>query len=347
MKIYKLIAILLFSYFILGCKKVGAGTVTELPAPTNLLIAANVSTDSSGSVVFTATATNASSYTFEFGTGETKTSTNGIITYQYLLAGTHTYTVNVTATNNSGKSVSKTVDITVTVQSSSGAPFWAEEFNVDGRPDATKWKYDIGAGGWGNQELEYYTDRAENSSVSNGVLKITAKKESYSGSAYTSARLLSQTKFAFKYGRVEARAKLPAGVGTWPAIWMLGGNINTVSWPNCGEIDIMEHRGSELNKIFGTLHYPGRSGGNADGNTKLISNATTEFHIYSLDWTASYIKIYVDNQLIHTVTNTNSLPFNQDFFLILNVAMGGTFAGTIDPNFSAATMEIDYIRIYK
>ena len=349
MKYYKIIAIVLVSYLMLGCKKVGAGTVTVLPAPTNLLVTANVSTDGSGTVGFTASANNATNYTFEFGTGETKTTATGLINYQYLLSGTHVYVVTVTATNNDGKAISKSVEVSVTVQNSSNTPFWAEEFNVDGAPDATKWKYDIGTGdgGWGNQELQYYTNRAENASVSNGVLKITAKKESYGGKNYTSARLLSQTKFAFKYGRVEIRAKIPAGVGTWPALWMLGNNINTVGWPSCGEIDIMEHRGSELNKIFGTLHYPGRSGGNADGNTKVISNATTEFHIYTLDWTASAIKIYVDNALIHSVTNTNNIPFNQDFFFILNVAMGGNFAGTVDGAFSAATMEVDYIRIYK
>jgi beta-glucanase (GH16 family) len=182
--------------------------------------------------------------------------------------------------------------------------------------------------------------------VENGVLKIKAIKENYNGSAYTSARLLSKGKFEFKYGKVEVSAKLPAGVGTWPAIWMLGANANTVGWPDCGEIDIMEHRGNELNKIFGTFHYPGHSGGNADGGTKMISNATTAFHKYSLDWSASVIRIYVDDQLVHSLANSASVPFNHDFFFILNVAMGGTFGGTIDPNFSNATMEVDYIRVY-
>ena len=121
----------------------------------------------------------------------------------------------------------------------------------------------------------------------------------------------------------------------------------TLERPNCGEVDIVEHRGSELNKIFGTLHYPGHSGANGDGNTTIITNATTAFHVYSLDWSAAYIKIYVDGLLFHTVTNTNSLPFNQDFFFILNVAMGGNFGGAVDPAFTNATMEVDYIRVYK
>jgi beta-glucanase (GH16 family) len=227
--------------------------------------------------------------------------------------------------------------------------FWSEEFNYAGAPDPTKWGYDTGTGwnGWGNAELQYYTSRPENVIVQNGVLKITAKKESYKGNAYTSARLLTKGKFAFQYGRVEVRAKLPAGVGTWPAIWMLGSNITTVDWPACGEIDIMEHRGSELNKIFGTLHYPGRSGANADGSTRMISNATTEFHIYSVDWSASEIKIYVDGVLYHTVVNSEKIPFNHDFFILLNVAIGGHFAGKVDPAFTSASMEVDYVRVYK
>lgn len=224
---------------------------------------------------------------------------------------------------------------------------WSDEFNTDGLPDTTKWGYNLGAGGWGNNEAEYYTSRADNAAISNGILKITVKKEAYYGSDYTSARLLTKGKFSFKYGKVEARAKAPAGAGTWPAIWMLGANDDTAGWPDCGEIDIMEHVGRNLNTIYGTLHYPGRSGGNADGSTKLISDATTEFHLYTLEWTADAIKIYVDNELNHRVANSSSIPFNHDFFLIMNVAIGGGFGGTIDPAFTGAAMEVDYIRVYQ
>jgi beta-glucanase (GH16 family) len=224
---------------------------------------------------------------------------------------------------------------------------WSDEFNTDGLPDASKWGYDLGAGGWGNNEAEYYTSRAENAVVINGSLRITAKKESYSGSSYTSARLLTKDKFSFTYGKVEIRAKLPVGGGTWPALWMLGSDISTVNWPACGEIDIMEHLGNDLNKIYGTLHYPGRSGGNADGGNRIITNATTEFHIYSLEWSASEIKILVDGQLVHSKANSAGIPFNHNFFLICNVAMGGNFGGTIDPNVTSASMEVDYIRVYQ
>jgi beta-glucanase (GH16 family) len=224
---------------------------------------------------------------------------------------------------------------------------WSDEFDKDGLPDTSKWGYNLGAGGWGNDEKEYYTNRAENAAASGGTLKIILKKEAYNGSNYTSARLLTKGKFSFTYGKVEARAKLPAGVGTWPAIWMLGANDDIAGWPDCGEIDIMEHVGKSKDLIYGTLHYPGRSGGNADGSTKLISNATTAFHLYSMEWDATAVKIYVDNVLYHTVANSASLPFNHDFFLIMNIAIGGYFGGAIDPAFTSAAMEVDYIRVYQ
>jgi beta-glucanase (GH16 family) len=224
---------------------------------------------------------------------------------------------------------------------------WSDEFNTDGAPDTSKWGYDLGAGGWGNGESQYYTNSANNVIVEGGNLKITAKAQNLSGSNYTSARLKSENKFEFKYGKVEVRAKLPAGGGTWPAIWMLGENYVTNSWPACGEIDIMEHKGNEPNKIHGSLHYPGNYGGNANTNTTMITGASSQFHVYKAVWSPNSIKIYVDNVLFHTVANSGSLPFNANFFLILNVAMGGTFGGTIDPAFSQSAMEVDYVRVYQ
>jgi beta-glucanase (GH16 family) len=350
MRILKSLSYLLFLILISStCKKAGANNSNTPTAPTNLIITANVNSGGSGAVDFTASAENAISYVFEFGNGEIKTVASGVINYQYTSSGTNNYTVTVTATSNSGLTLKKSIQVSVTVQAATGTLVFSDEFNTDGTPDASKWGYDIGTGsnGWGNSELEYYTSRPENVIVQNGVLKIKAIKENYSGSQYTSARMLSKNKFVFTYGRVEVRAKLPAGVGTWPAIWMLGSDFETNAWPACGEIDIMEHRGSELNKIFGTLHYPGHSGGSANGNTKIITNATTEFHIYKLDWTAASINIYVDDMLYHTVANSASIPFNHDFFFILNVAMGGGFAGNVDPLFTNSTMEVDYIRVYK
>jgi len=325
-----------------SCSK-GGGDDTPT-APTNLTLSAQVATDNSGNVLFTATATNAVSYEYDFGNGIFETSASGTLTYKYPSSGS--YTVNVKAKSASGLSISVTKQIAVTVEL---ALIWSDEFNTAGAPNSAKWGYDIGtgSGGWGNNEIQYYTNRTENATVANGVLKITAIKENFSGSTFTSARLLTKGKFSFQYGKVEVRAKLPSGVGTWPAIWMLGDNISTVGWPACGEIDIMEHRGMEQNKIFGTLHYPGRSGGNADGTTINIANASTEFHNYKTEWTATSIKIYVDDVLFYTFANSSATPFNQKFFILLNFAIGGTFGGPVDPALTGGTMEVDYVRVYQ
>ncbi|HET8829984.1 MAG TPA: family 16 glycosylhydrolase [Pelobium sp.] len=331
-----------------SCKKSTSGG-EAVKAPSDLLVTANVSQDGSGNVVFNASAQNASIYDFEFGNGTIKTGTNGSVTYQYTQPGTITYKVQVTAKGANNLSIKKTVDIVVTVTAGTAGLVWSDEFNTDGAPDPNKWGYNIGTGdnGWGNQELEYYTKRPENVIIENGVLKINAIKENYMGSAYTSARLLSKGKFDFTYGTVEARAKLPTGVGTWPAIWMLGSNIDTTPWPACGEIDIMEHLGRDLNNIYGTFHYPGRFGGTADGGTRKIANATTEFHVYKLVWTASLMQVFVDDQLVHSLANSSAIPFNHNFFIIMNLAMGGNFAGAVDPSVTGATLEVDYIRVYK
>ena len=319
-------------------------------APSNLVVTATASTDGSGNVSFTATATNAVTYVFEYGNGVIQTVPAGAVTYRYTQVGNITYTVNVTAKSSSNLTISKSVTVTVNV-AGGGAPtlVWSDEFDVDGAPNTAKWGYDIGtgSGGWGNNELEYYTSRSQNVIVQGGVLKIIALRENYMGSAFTSARLLSKGKYSFKYGRIEVRAKFPTGVGTWPAAWMLGDNINTVAWPACGEADIAEHLGRDLNKIYGTLHYPGRSGGNADGNTLVIADATTAFHTYTIDWSSTAIKIYVDAQLYHTVANSAALPFNQNFFILLNMAMGGNFGGAVDPAVNTATYEVDYVRVYQ
>ena len=340
----------LFSFFIFpvvmffsscGKKNSPGGSTTPI-LPTNLTLTANVSTDNSGNVAFAATATNATSYDYDFGNGIYQTVSSGSVTYKYPSSGT--YTVNVIAKSVTGQTISKSIQITVGITQ---ALVFSDEFDIAGAPNSSKWGYDLGGGGWGNQELQYYTNRPDNAIVSGGTLKIIAKKELFSGSAYTSARLLTKGKFDFTYGKVEVRAKLPVGGGTWPAIWTLGSNINTIPWPACGEMDIMEYKGNEVNKIYGTLHYTGRSGGNGNGNTVMISNASTEFHKYSLEWSAATIKILVDDVVFHTVANNTTLPFNQNFFVILNFAIGGTFGGAVDPAFTSGVLEIDYVRVYQ
>ncbi len=352
---YKImLSVFVAAFLFFSCSGDNGGTTggDTILKPTNLTVVAtpvgvstqNPNGDGSGTVNFTISATNATSYKVALGDGETRETSSGTLSYTYTVSGTNSYTIYVSAYNGA-QFISTSIPVTIYVAPKA---IWSDEFNVDGAPDATKWAYDIGTGdwGWGNNEAQYYTSRADNVKVQNGVLKIIAQRENYSGSNYTSARIKTQGKFTFKYGRVEMRAKLPSGGGTWPALWMLGNNITTAGWPACGEIDIMEHLGNQLNKIYGTLHHPGHSGGNADSRTVDIANATSEFHIYALDWRADAIKFYVDNQLFYTFTNTSSLPFNQNFFLIINCAIGGNFGGTIDPNFVSSTYEVDYIRVF-
>lgn len=229
---------------------------------------------------------------------------------------------------------------------------WAEEFDVDGPPNPDIWNFETGNGaaqgipGWGNEEQQYYTE--DNAVVENGVLKITAKAESINGFNYSSARLNTLGKFGFNYGRIEFRAKMPFGGGTWPALWMMGTNFPEVGWPFCGEIDVMEHSGNDQGVVHGTVHFPGNSGGNAIGQTTLVENVSEEFNLYTVEWDENHIKFAVNNQVYHTFQNNSGLPFNDDFFIIMNVAMGGVFVGnTIDPNFVESSMEVDYIRVYQ
>jgi beta-glucanase (GH16 family) len=333
---------IILSVFLIACSKGSQSSGTNNAPPTNLTVSATAVPDSSGNVNITASATNAVSYDVDMGNGVIQTTTSGVITYKYPATGS--YTINVIAKSSSGQTTTASTNVTVAVKRSL---IWSDEFNTDGAPDPNKWGYDLGGGGWGNSELEYYTNRSQNVVVQNGVLKITVLKESYSGSSYTSARILTKNKFAFTYGHVDIRAQLPGGMGPWPALWMLGSNVDTVTWPACGEMDIMEENGGNPNVIYGTLHYPGHSGANGNGATTTVSTANTAFHIYSLDWSPSAVKIYVDGNLYQTVANSAGVPFNHDFFFIFNVAMGGTFGGTVDPSITSATMQVDYIRVYQ
>lgn len=231
----------------------------------------------------------------------------------------------------------------------------SEEFNVDGAPDPSLWNYNIGTGsdGWGNKELQYYSDRSENVEVKDGMLKITAIKGVLEGSAYSSARILTKGKFEQKYGRFEARIKVPLGKGLWPAFWMLGANSDTVIWPQCGEIDIMEYLGSKPTSMFGTVHGPGYSGGNAiSKNYTLINDRfDNDFHVFGIEWGENYINYYVDDVLYNQIT-PKDVPgewvFNQPFYIILNMAVGGNFPGS--PNSETVfpqTMLVDYVRVYQ
>lgn len=230
---------------------------------------------------------------------------------------------------------------------------WSDEFDADGAPDLNNWGYDIGTGsnGWGNNEEQYYTDRSDNVTVSDGTLKITAKRESFNGSEYTSTRMLSQDKFEFTYGRVDVRAKLPTGDGTWPAIWMLGANFSEVGWPATGEIDIMEHVGRNQDEVSSAIHTPSSSGNTINVGRTVVEGVSDDFHIFSVNWSAGQITFLVDNEIHYTYNPNNKTednwPFDKAQFLILNVAMGGILGGTIDTAFTESIMEIDYVRVYQ
>ncbi|MBE0572137.1 MAG: glycoside hydrolase family 16 protein [Ignavibacteriaceae bacterium] len=235
---------------------------------------------------------------------------------------------------------------------------WQDEFDgpAGQSPDPSNWTYDIGTGdnGWGNQELQYYTDRPENISLDGtGNLLITARRESFGGVPFTSARIKTQGLFEQAYGRFEASIKLPWGPGIWPAFWLLGSNIETVGWPECGEIDIMEYRGQQTNLIHGTVHGPGYSGGAA--LTKSFgfeqNRFDVDFHLFAVEWGKNYLRFYVDEVLYQEI-KPEDLPgrwvFDKPFFLILNVAVGGNYVGfpTSETPFPQ-TMLIDYVRVYK
>lgn len=230
-----------------------------------------------------------------------------------------------------------------------------DEFDTNGAPNSSNWSYNIGTGsnGWGNNELQYYTDRPENIVVENGMLKITAIKEDYFGSGYTSARIFSKGKVEQKYGRVEARIKLPWGKGIWPAFWMLGANSDTAIWPECGEIDIIEYLGSNPTTVFGTVHGPGYSGAESISKSYTLSNDRfdNDFHIFGIEWGENYINYYVDNVLYNQIT-PEDVPgqwvFNESFYIVLNMAVGGNLPGSPNDQTSfPQEMLIDYVRIYE
>jgi beta-glucanase (GH16 family) len=239
---------------------------------------------------------------------------------------------------------------------------WHDEFNGPDQslPDHSKWTYDTGGGGWGNHELEYYTDRPENAHIENGNLVITARQEPYSGSNgvprnYTSARLKTQSLFAQAYGRFEARIKIPAGHGMWPAFWLLGENFPSAGWPQCGEIDIMENIGKEPGSVHGSLHGPVANAPASDITAAFHlppgKNFSDDFHVYAVEWEPAAVRFYADSTLYATFTpqapGGGPWVFDHPFFIILNLAVGGDWPG--DPDSSTKfpqTMLVDYVRVY-
>ena len=220
---------------------------------------------------------------------------------------------------------------------------WSDEFDGDGYINSQFWNYETGGGGWGNQEVQVYSNSSANIIKENGILKITAIKES--NGSYSSARITTQNKIDFKYARIDIRAKLPSLAGTWPALWMLGDNYSSVGWPRCGEIDIMEQF-ADKTYVQSTCHWD-NNGSTASYGLPTDLSTPTEFHTYSIDWRQGSIKAYLDDVLFYEMSTNSTMPFDANFFFIFNVAMGGTNGGTIDPNFTSDSMEVDYIRVYQ
>ncbi len=229
-------------------------------------------------------------------------------------------------------------------------PVWSDEFSTNGTPDATKWTYDLGGGGWGNAELETYTNAPANVNVANGYLNITAMKQN---GTYTSARIVSTGSGNLTYGRIEVRAKLPSGRGTWPAIWMLPNDYVYGTWPASGEVDIMEMVGYDPNNVHFSAHNATYYAGNSKTSTFNIPTASTDFHLYREDWTPYAVRGYYDNTLVFTYVNDGkgyaTWPYDQKFHLLMNIAVGGGWGGAqgVDDTAFPTTMQIDYVRFYK
>ena len=241
---------------------------------------------------------------------------------------------------------------------------WADEFDYDGELAEDKWHHQVippNNGSWWNNELQHYTSNIKNSFVSDGTMKIAAIKENFtfdnSTKNYTSARINS--KYAFKYGRVDVKAKLPSSPGTWPAIWTLGTNINevgnyfgdsqgSVGWPKCGEIDIMEQNGWAKNELYGYFHFANPDGSYGSyGDKTNISNASGTYKVYSMIWTDKVIRILVDNNEFVSITNNDNVPYDNPHYLLLNIAIGGNLGGEVPSNFTEDRMEIDYVRVFQ
>ena len=223
---------------------------------------------------------------------------------------------------------------------------WQEEFKSD-KLDESVWNFELGAGGWGNNERQFYTK--DNHKLEGGNLIITAKKE---GEKYTSTRITTKTKKEFKYGRIEARAKLPTGQGIWPAFWMLGSNISEVGWPKSGEIDILEYVGKEPHTVYNTLHTQDSHGNSVNSKKTIFETIEQGFHVYAIDWTKEKIDFSVDDKVIYTFNpaekNENTWPFDQPFFVIVNMAIGGNFGGPeVDDRIFPQEFIVDYVRVYQ
>ena len=290
--------------------------------------------------------------------------------------GGSTSDVNDTTLSNSGNYNNTTPNNPTQSYTFNNELVWSDEFDQDGPVSQDKWNVETippNNGSWWNGELQFYTDKEDNIRVEEGLLKITAKYESYEGKNYTSARINTQDKFEFIYGRVEMRAKLPNWEGMWPAFWLLGANIDEIGWPNCGELDILEHgdyvkdsTSNDPGLISSVVHYGpqdySRQTTNVPGkiffdtgqerfirSEKIIEKPFEEYHTYSMQWSPDKIQFFIDEELhLEFPMQSQHSPFDKPFFLLLNLAVGGHWTdGYVAPGFTEATYKIDYVRVYQ
>ena len=290
--------------------------------------------------------------------------------------GGSTSDVNDTTLSNSGNYNNSTPNNPTQSYTFNNELVWSDEFDQDGPVSQDKWNVETippNNGSWWNGELQFYTDKEDNIRVEEGLLKITAKYESFEGKNYTSARINTQDKFEFTYGRVEMRAKLPNWEGMWPAFWLLGANIDEIGWPNCGELDILEHgdyvkdsTSNDPGLISSAVHYGpqdySRQTTNVPGkiffdtgqerfirSEKIIEKPFEEYHTYSMQWSPDKIQFFIDEEMhLEFPMQSQHSPFDKPFFLLLNLAVGGHWTdGYVASGFTEATYEIDYVRVYQ
>lgn len=372
MRIFKTVSAIMFGIFLTvaipGCSK--NDTPEPGQDPSNLNVEVLSVDNETGVAVIQASALNAILFQLFTGSSAQPVLENTTGFFEYVFAeGQHI--IEVRAYGQSGRYLKATRQVTITPAGTGPVPLdkgyftplqydgytlvWNDEFN--GSSIHSDWVFEVGDGcpnlcGWGNNELEYY--RAQNAWVGDDVLTIEARKENFGGRNYTSARMKTQGKKSFQYGRIDIRALLPKGQGIWPALWMLGNDITSVGWPKCGEIDIMEMIGGQgrERQVHGTLHWDNGSGHASYGQGYTLQTGTfySAYHVFTLIWTETTMKWYVDDQIFNTVdiSEPSMSEFHQPFFFILNVAVGGNWPGSPDATtVFPQQMKVDYIRVFR
>lgn len=337
---------------------------TVVPDPSNLIVEVIISETEPGKVNVQATADNTIEFRFYIDSNEEALESNSTGIFEYIFTDEGVHTVSVRAYGETGRYIKVEKEVTIgnneipldkgysTPLSYSGMQLvWNDEFEGT-IINLSNWSFETGAGGWGNNELQYY--RKENAWISDGALTIEARKENYQNSSYTSTRMITRNKHSFKYGRIDIRALLPKGQGIWPALWMLGNNLSTVGWPKSGELDIMEMIGGNGREktVHGTLHWDNNNQHAQAGGSYNLASGTfgDEYHVFSIIWDETAIRWFVNDTQFHVIdiTPAHMTEFHQEFFFIFNIAVGGNWPGY--PNATTQfpqQMKVDYIRVFQ